>query len=234
MPSRLNQTFPSRFAQSGFGLVELMITVAILAILAAMAFPSYNYMIRGNRVSTEANDFLSALNYARNESITRTRGVTLCAADTTGGSTPTACGGSTVWTKGWMVFIDDTAGATTPTAIDPAAVLRTWIGNPHNTLLPNAAQTFVRFNPRGLSAKLEEASTSPPLLRYGFTSDAKRIAMKWLSTNLSWFNEHGVFLEKYNVVNPDKPPAKGVYPSQTGFGWTNAVFEYFCKEFIDR
>jgi len=149
MPSRFNQTFPSRFARSGFGLVELMITIAILAILAAMAFPSFNYMIRGNRVSTEANDFLSALNYARNESITRTRGVTICAADTTGGSTPTACGGSTVWTKGWMVFIDDTAGATTPTAIDSAAVLRTWIGNTHNTLLPDAAQTFVRFNPRG-------------------------------------------------------------------------------------
>ena len=40
-------------------------------------------------------------------------------------------------------------------------------------------------------------------------------------------------LEKYNVVQPDKPPAKGVYPSQTGFGWTNAVFERFCQEFID-
>lgn len=71
------------------------------------------------------------------------------------------------------------------------------------------------------------------LQRYGYREDAKRIAMKWLKTNLSWFNEHGVFLEKYNVVTPDKPPAKGLYPSQTGFGWTNAVFEYLCKEFID-
>ena len=71
------------------------------------------------------------------------------------------------------------------------------------------------------------------LMRYGYKEDAKRIAMKWLKTNLSWFNAHGVFLEKYNVVTPDKPPAKGLYPSQIGFGWTNAVFEYFCKEFID-
>jgi hypothetical protein len=61
----------------------------------------------------------------------------------------------------------------------------------------------------------------------------RRIAMKWLRTNLDWFNTHGNFLEKYNVVNTDKPPAKGVYPSQTGFGWTNAVFERFCREFID-
>lgn len=72
------------------------------------------------------------------------------------------------------------------------------------------------------------------LMNYGYSEDAKRIAMKWLKTNLSWFNQHGVFLEKYNVVSPSNPPAKGVYPSQTGFGWTNAVFEHFCHEFIDE
>jgi len=33
---------------------------------------------------------------------------------------------------------------------------------------------------------------------------------------------------------PDKPPAKGLYPSQTGFGWTNAIFERFCQEYIDK
>ena len=71
------------------------------------------------------------------------------------------------------------------------------------------------------------------LQRYGYHDDAHRIAMKWLRTNLQWFNANGNFLEKYNVVNPEKPPAKGVYPSQTGFGWTNAIFERFCREFID-
>lgn len=71
------------------------------------------------------------------------------------------------------------------------------------------------------------------LQRYGYDSEAKTIATKWLRTNLAWFNEHLVFLEKYNVVDPDKPPMKGVYPSMTGFGWTNAVFERFCREFID-
>lgn len=71
------------------------------------------------------------------------------------------------------------------------------------------------------------------LQRYGYNQDARRIAMKWLRTNLMWFQTHNEFLEKYNVVTPEKPPAKGVYPSQTGFGWTNAVFERFCQEFID-
>jgi alpha,alpha-trehalase len=72
------------------------------------------------------------------------------------------------------------------------------------------------------------------LERYGYHREARRIAMKWLKTNLSWFNEHQVFLEKYNVVAPEKPPVKGVYPSQVGFGWTNGVFERLCRDYIDR
>lgn len=72
------------------------------------------------------------------------------------------------------------------------------------------------------------------LLKYGYHEDAKRIALKWVKNNLDWFNANHVFLEKYNVVNPEKPPQKGVYPSQTGFGWTNAVFERFCQQFIDK
>jgi alpha,alpha-trehalase len=72
------------------------------------------------------------------------------------------------------------------------------------------------------------------LERYGYHQDARRVAMKWLKTNLQWFNGEHVFLEKYNVVSPEKPPVKGLYPSQTGFGWTNAVFERFCQDYIDR
>lgn len=72
------------------------------------------------------------------------------------------------------------------------------------------------------------------LQKYGYHKEARRIALKWINTNLHWFSKHGVFLEKYNVTQPDKPPMKGLYPSQTGFGWTNSVFEKFCAEFIDQ
>ena len=71
------------------------------------------------------------------------------------------------------------------------------------------------------------------LERYGYHEDARRIALKWIKGNLQWFNDEHVFLEKYNVVSPEKPPVKGLYPSQTGFGWTNAVFERFCQDYID-
>ncbi len=72
------------------------------------------------------------------------------------------------------------------------------------------------------------------LQRYGYYKEAENIALKWIKTNVDWFTEHGNFQEKYNVVQPTKPAVKGVYPTQTGFGWTNAVFERFCKEFIDE
>lgn len=71
------------------------------------------------------------------------------------------------------------------------------------------------------------------LKMYGYHKEAKRIANKWLKTNLDWFNNEGVFLEKYNVVEPSKLPVDGLYPSQTGFGWTNAVFERLCQDYID-
>lgn len=71
------------------------------------------------------------------------------------------------------------------------------------------------------------------LKRYGYHKEADRIARKWLKNNLDWFSENGVFLEKYNVVDTTRPPIEGLYPSQTGFGWTNAVFERFCQDFID-
>ena len=71
------------------------------------------------------------------------------------------------------------------------------------------------------------------LERYGHSEHAKRIALRWLRTNNDWFKTHGVFLEKYNVIQPSKHPLEGVYPSQTGFGWTNAIFERYCQDYID-
>lgn len=71
------------------------------------------------------------------------------------------------------------------------------------------------------------------LKRYGYDKEAERVVQKWLKTNLDWFNDHKVFLEKYNVADPTKEPVEGLYPSQTGFGWTNAVFERFCQDFIN-
>ncbi|MFO7711144.1 MAG: trehalase family glycosidase [Candidatus Woesearchaeota archaeon] len=61
------------------------------------------------------------------------------------------------------------------------------------------------------------------LLDYGFNEDAERIAAKWLQLNETVFQKTGAMWEKYDVVNMDKGK-DGRYPTQKGFGWTNAVY----------
>lgn len=69
------------------------------------------------------------------------------------------------------------------------------------------------------------------LERYGYHEEARKIARAWVKTNVEWFSRHGVLQEKYNVANPRKKPVEGVYPSQTGFGWTNAILLKFVKDY---
>lgn len=81
----------------GFTLVELMITVAIAAILLVIAVPSFNHIINANRLTTTANILVNALNTARMEAIKRNASVQFC-GNTTGNNTAdnlgTACGTS--------------------------------------------------------------------------------------------------------------------------------------------
>jgi len=87
----------------GFGLIELMIVVAIVVILTMIALPSYQHLIQLNRVSTDTNNLLSAFNLARNEAVARGRPVTVCAS-----ASGTACDGTGTdnWSSGWIVFTD--------------------------------------------------------------------------------------------------------------------------------
>ena len=68
------------------------------------------------------------------------------------------------------------------------------------------------------------------LLNYNFNKNAKRIARKWLNLNEKIFFETGKFWEKYNVVDTTIGKS-GRYPTQAGFGWSNAIFVKLIKEF---
>lgn len=84
---------------TGFTLVELMITLSLVAIMAAMAVPSFTGFIANNRLAAQANELVASLNLARSESIKRNTRVTVCPT-----STGTGCGGT--WGQGWLVFVD--------------------------------------------------------------------------------------------------------------------------------
>ena len=52
-----------RWRSSGFTLIELMITVAILAILAAIAYPSFQEQVRETRRANAQSDLLELASY---------------------------------------------------------------------------------------------------------------------------------------------------------------------------
>lgn len=62
----------------GFTLVELMVTVAVAAILVAIAIPSFKNITLSNRLSTTANEVVTAINAARMEAIKRNAPVQVC------------------------------------------------------------------------------------------------------------------------------------------------------------
>lgn len=70
------------------------------------------------------------------------------------------------------------------------------------------------------------------LERYGYRSEAERLARIWIELNLKWFERTGTFFEKYNVAEPTKAATDGLYPAQVGFGWTNAVFVRLCRQYL--
>jgi type IV fimbrial biogenesis protein FimT len=91
------QSPPSR----GFTLVELITTLAVAGILVTLAVPSFSEVIKNNRLVTQANDFVTALNLARSEAIRRSGRVTLCKS-----SNQVSCSSGGAWDQGWIVFND--------------------------------------------------------------------------------------------------------------------------------
>jgi type IV fimbrial biogenesis protein FimT len=63
---------------SGFTLIELMVAVAIVAILAALAAPSFRQLIASQRVKNASFDLVAGLSMARSEAITRNANVSVC------------------------------------------------------------------------------------------------------------------------------------------------------------
>ncbi|MDP5189129.1 GspH/FimT family pseudopilin [Rheinheimera baltica] len=86
---------------SGFTLVELMVTIAVLSIVMLVAVPSFNSLVQGNKLTGQVNQFVAALNLAKAEAVKRNQTILFChSVDATSCSAPSASG----W-QGWVVGV---------------------------------------------------------------------------------------------------------------------------------
>ena len=93
---------------TGFTLVELMFTVAVLAVLLAVGVPNFRDFIRNSRISGVANDLLADVSLTRSEAIKRRLATGLCSsADPLDADAECVDPDDPGEFRGWIVFVDD-------------------------------------------------------------------------------------------------------------------------------
>jgi type IV fimbrial biogenesis protein FimT len=106
----IRRTLPRRPA--GFTMIELIVTVAILGIMASIAAPSFKDLMLGQRIKSASFDVTAALMLARSEALKQNGSVTL---------TPSS--GSSEWAGGWTVTGPDGTTLSTQGAYDPSITI---------------------------------------------------------------------------------------------------------------
>ncbi len=89
----------------GFTLIEMLVTLALGAIVVTLAAPNLRGLVASNRSATGANALVGALNLARSAAVKRSLPVSICPR-VSPSSSSCASAGSTSWSSGWIVFVD--------------------------------------------------------------------------------------------------------------------------------
>ncbi len=156
MQASLNGKLPRHML--GVTLIELMVTVAILAIILAIGVPNLREMQVRSQVGSITSDFANDISRARTEAITRNSCVTICTSINTAnaltGGTPTcAAAGNRNWQNGWIVFANPTCSTTLndPTASGSTLISVRQTGDSEFTLEASNSLRRFTFESRGLT-----------------------------------------------------------------------------------
>ncbi|MCP4320852.1 MAG: prepilin-type N-terminal cleavage/methylation domain-containing protein [Alteromonadales bacterium] len=83
----------------GFNLLELMITLAVFAIIAGISLPSFLDLINRIQFDSYSNNFRNSIRLANSESVKRGVSITMC----TSNSDSSDCSGNAGWENGWLI-----------------------------------------------------------------------------------------------------------------------------------
>ena len=106
---------------SGFTLLELMVVLAVAAILVTLSAPSFTRLIQSTHMSSTVNTFLADMRYARSEAIRRGGWVVMCRSNNPEAVLPTCVSATDPvgngWVSGWIIFhgADSNDGGVTAT-----------------------------------------------------------------------------------------------------------------------
>lgn len=143
--------FGARARIRGFTLIELMVTLAVAAVLAGLAAPSIKDFIVRSRMTNIGNEFTSGVLRARNEAINRNTCVTLCMSTTAGGAAPVCATSGTDWQVGWIAFLNPScnSAANAPSDTIDLFLTRVSAGDDFYLNSQSGAPRKMMFNPRG-------------------------------------------------------------------------------------
>jgi len=88
---------------AGFTLVELMVTIAVAAIVVAVGVPSFLRTLARHTIASQAEELQDAVRVGRNEAMKRSGPVVLCRTEE---SNPSHCAGSGGSWQTWVLFTD--------------------------------------------------------------------------------------------------------------------------------
>ena len=108
--TRLGLTLRSR-RDAGFTLIELVVTLAVAAVLASLAAPSVRDFIVRSSMTNLGNEFSASILKARNEAVNRNTCVTMCMSSNASAASPSCTTSGTDWQVGWIVFLNPSCDA---------------------------------------------------------------------------------------------------------------------------
>lgn len=161
----------------GFTLLELMVTVAIVAILTSLAVPALQRFVTARGVIAQADELAASLRLARSSALRLNAQVAICASSTPNAAAP-ACATTAAWKSGWLVFVDRAANGTYDSSVDTLIRAQTPVSAVSDITEANNTVNY-RFYANGLPTAKASFKVLPNLATTdsSYTSTARTVCL---------------------------------------------------------